>query len=46
MLSTKNYNNNSGISANLGTFDNLTVNNNITNTSLNNNLNSISGQIQ
>ena len=45
MLSTKNNNNNSSIYANNGTFDNVSINGNITNTSLTSSLNTISSSI-
>ena len=45
MLSTKNYNNNSSVYANTGTFDNITINSSITNDTLTNSINTISGNI-
>ena len=45
MLSTKNNNNNSSLSANTITCDTITINNDIINTNLNNSINTISGTV-
>ena len=43
MISTKNYNNNSPIYANTGTFDNISINGSIVNDSLTTAISTISG---
>ena len=45
MLSTKKYNNNTSIYANIATFDNVSKKRSITNDSLTNSLTAISGNI-